>query len=63
MHSVILTLAVDYYELDFADKAERWIMQELVHLAIAEPGGLDNLVFTGLLPHALQSNVDLTLHK
>jgi hypothetical protein len=32
-------MAVDYYELDFADKAQRWIMQELVHLAIAEPGG------------------------
>ena len=31
-------MAVNYYELDLANKSERWIMQELVHLAIAEPG-------------------------
>jgi hypothetical protein len=31
-------MACDYYELDFSDRQERWIMQEIVHLAIAEPG-------------------------
>ena len=31
-------MAIDYYELDFSNKMERWIMQEIVHLAIAEPG-------------------------
>jgi hypothetical protein len=31
-------MACDYYELDFGDKQQRWIMQEIVHMAIAEPG-------------------------
>ena len=26
------------WQLDLANKSERWIMQEVVHLAIAEPG-------------------------
>jgi len=32
------TMAVDYYELDLAVHDERWIMQQLVHLAVKEPG-------------------------
>ena len=31
-------MAVDYYELDLSEKSDRWIMQELVHLSVEEPG-------------------------
>jgi hypothetical protein len=35
-------VAVDYYELDLARAAERFVMQELLHLASVEPG--DNML-------------------
>ena len=31
-------MAVDYYELDASNDEDRWIMQEIVHFAVAEPG-------------------------
>ncbi|EKX50115.1 hypothetical protein GUITHDRAFT_103928 [Guillardia theta CCMP2712] len=31
-------MAVDYYELDASNEEDRWIMQEIVHFAVAEPG-------------------------
>ena len=31
-------MAVDYYELDLSRPSQRWVMQELIHLAAIEPG-------------------------
>jgi len=54
-------MVVDYYELDLKDRADRWIMQEVVHLAIVEPGeNCVNSTFNDMdmpIPASWQSDV------
>jgi hypothetical protein len=37
-YSCLYQQAVDYYELDLSKASQRWVIQELIHLAAVEPG-------------------------